>query len=146
MISNAPTRSQIVEEAKSWLDTPYLHQASTKGHGADCLGLVRGIWRSFYGEEPINTPAYSHDWIKKQGDTLLVSSLDKWMARKSGDVLPAQVLLFRIEYNGAAQHLTIASGQDRFIHAYAGRAVCESWYSRWWQRRLIAQFDFPGVS
>ena len=56
------TRAAIVAEARSWLGTPYHHQASRKGAGADCLGLVRGVWRTFLGEEPEAAPVYSADW------------------------------------------------------------------------------------
>ena len=34
-----------VEIARDWIGTRYEHQASLKGEGADCLGLVRGVWR-----------------------------------------------------------------------------------------------------
>jgi hypothetical protein len=34
--------SPAVEIARGWIGTPYLHQASRRGAGADCLGLVRG--------------------------------------------------------------------------------------------------------
>lgn len=37
------TRAAIVAEARRWLGTPYRHQASVIGAGADCLGLVRGV-------------------------------------------------------------------------------------------------------
>ena len=43
-------------EARRWLGTPYRHQASRMGVGCDCLGLVRGVWRSLYGAEPEATP------------------------------------------------------------------------------------------
>jgi NlpC/P60 family putative phage cell wall peptidase len=39
------TRETIVAAARSWFGTPYHHQASVKGVGSDCLGLIRGIWR-----------------------------------------------------------------------------------------------------
>jgi NlpC/P60 family putative phage cell wall peptidase len=39
----------ILEEARSWIGTPYQHQASLKGVGCDCIGLVRGVWRAVYG-------------------------------------------------------------------------------------------------
>ena len=35
----------VVAAARRWLGTPYRHQASVRGEGADCLGLVRGVWR-----------------------------------------------------------------------------------------------------
>ena len=51
-------RARIVCEAFSWLDTPYRHQASSKGHGTDCLGLIRGIWRALAASEPERPPPY----------------------------------------------------------------------------------------
>jgi len=50
--------SLVVAEALTWLGTPYRHQASLKGVGCDCLGLVRGVWRAVYGPEPAPIPAY----------------------------------------------------------------------------------------
>src|SRR5215207_7343246 len=38
------TREQIVAAARGWIGTPYHHQASVKGVGCDCLGLIRGLW------------------------------------------------------------------------------------------------------
>ncbi len=38
-------REKIVAAARAWVGTPYHHQASVKGAGCDCLGLIRGIWR-----------------------------------------------------------------------------------------------------
>ena len=49
-------RDEIVEAARAWLGTPYHHQASLRGVGCDCLGLVRGVWRELYGPEPEAAP------------------------------------------------------------------------------------------
>jgi cell wall-associated NlpC family hydrolase len=40
-------RPDIVEEARSWLGTPYHHQAALKGVGCDCIGLLRGVYETF---------------------------------------------------------------------------------------------------
>lgn len=37
------TPEQIIAEARKWLGTPFMHQASVKGVACDCLGLVRGV-------------------------------------------------------------------------------------------------------
>ena len=58
------TRSRIVALARAWLGTPYHHQASVRGVGADCVGLVRGIWRELYGSEAEALPAYTRDWAE----------------------------------------------------------------------------------
>ncbi|MEE8633091.1 MAG: hypothetical protein V3S93_01305 [Methyloceanibacter sp.] len=49
-------------KARGWLGTPYHHQASVKGVGCDCLGLVRGLWRELCGPEPEAMPRYTRDW------------------------------------------------------------------------------------
>ena len=60
-------RQDIIAEAQSWLGTPYRHQASLEGVGADCLGLIRGVWRELYGAEPQLVPAYAPDWAERSG-------------------------------------------------------------------------------
>lgn len=61
------TAAPIVAEALTWLGTPYRHQASVKGVGCDCLGLVRGVWRAVYGSEPEAAPGYTPDWAEARG-------------------------------------------------------------------------------
>ena len=43
-------RDAIVAAARGWIGTPYVHQASVKGLGCDCLGLLRGLWREMAGD------------------------------------------------------------------------------------------------
>lgn len=56
--------------ARGWIGTPYRHQASSKAAGADCLGLLRGVWREIYGDEPEAVPAYTPDWSEPQGNNV----------------------------------------------------------------------------
>lgn len=37
------TGAAIVAEARTWINTPYHHQAALKGIGCDCIGLVSGV-------------------------------------------------------------------------------------------------------
>lgn len=39
------TRADVVTCARSWVGTPYQHQARLKGVGVDCAGLVIGVAR-----------------------------------------------------------------------------------------------------
>ena len=130
--------------AQGWLGTPYRHQASCKGAGADCLGLIRGIWRELYGQEPETPPPYSADWLETTGDETL------WLAAKR-ILRPAEtrslgdVLLFRMGERGPAKHLAVRSQLDpeRIIHAYSRRAVVETPLTPGWRRRIVAEFRFP---
>src|SRR5882762_8720471 len=38
-----PTREEIVAEAREWFGTPWIHQASLKGVGTDCIGYIGGV-------------------------------------------------------------------------------------------------------
>ena len=60
---NAARRARIVATARSWLGTPYHHQASLRGVGCDCLGLVRGVWRELYGDEPCTLQCFGTEEI-----------------------------------------------------------------------------------
>ena len=137
-------RAAVVAEARSWLGTPYQHQASAKGAGCDCLGLVRGVWRALYGEEPQGVPPYRPDWAELGGEETLLEAARRCL-RPTNDPRPGDVLLFRMHPDAPVQHAAIASADDRMIHAYWGRAVVESWLGPWWRGRLAAAFSFPGV-
>ena len=54
--------ARVVDIARAWIGTPYVHQGSARGAGTDCLGLIRGVWRQLYGSEPEVAPAYTPDW------------------------------------------------------------------------------------
>ena len=140
--------SAVVTAARGWLGTPYRHQASVKGEGADCLGLVRGVWRETEGGEPEETPAYQSDWAEVCGEETLLEAARRWLVEKPlGEMRPGDVLLFRMAEGAAVKHCAILSAVDgpepQMIHAYWGRAVVESWMGLWWKRRLTAVFAWP---
>lgn len=137
------TRGQVVAEARNWIGTPYVHQASVRGAGCDCLGLVRGVWRAVIGPEPVQPPPYSADWAEPQGDEALWRAALAHLRPAAGDRTPGQVLLFRMRAGSVAKHLGILSAPDAFIHAYSGHAVTESRLTTPWARRVVARFDFP---
>ncbi|MBF0664377.1 MAG: C40 family peptidase, partial [Brevundimonas sp.] len=137
--------------ARTWLGTPYQHQASVKGEGADCLGLLRGVWRELIGAEPEQAGPYGPDWAEVGGEEALLQAARRWLreipveAARAGDVL-----LFRMTPGAAAKHCAILSAgemsgdrEPRMIHAYWGRTVVESWIGTWWRRRLAAAFAWP---
>ena len=141
--------SNRVASARGWLGTPYRHQASVKGQGADCLGLVRGVWRETQGDEPEDIPAYKPDWAEVGGEETLLGAARRWLVEKpAGQMRPGDVLLFRMAEGAPVKHCAILSALDppepRMIHAYWGRAVVESWMGPWWMRRLAGVFAWPG--
>lgn len=136
----------VVEIARSWIGTPYVHQASRKGAGSDCLGLVRGVWRALHGAEPEAMPAYTADWSEPQGQEQLWQAAERHLKRvkRTGPEV-GDVILFRMRDRAVAKHLGIVSrGGDHpsFIHAYTGHGVVESPLSDPWRKRIVAHFVF----
>ena len=139
--------SVIVAAARSWIGTPYRHQASVRGAGADCLGLLRGVWREVLGAEPEAVPAYTQDWSEPSGREDLLAAAVRWLRVKPlADAAAGDVLLFRMRAGAVAKHLGIAGQigpQASFIHAYSGHGVVETALSDPWARRVVARFTFP---
>ena len=140
------TRAAIVVEARAWIGTRYRHQASQKGVGCDCLGLVRGVWRSCIGDEPETTPPYAPDWAEAKGEeSLAAAALRHLVPIAPDDFAEGDVLLFRWRDGFVAKHVAIASSTHTMIHAHDGASVCEIAIAPWWRRRLAYAFRFPGV-
>lgn len=141
------TRQQIVAEARTWLGTPYVHQASVQGGGADCLGLLRGVWRGVIGSEPEAVPIYSMDWSEPQGEERMWAAARRHLREKPQSWMqPGDVVLFRMRERSVAKHLGILSQTKdlvRFIHAYSGHGVVENTLSDPWRRRIVSCFEFP---
>lgn len=151
--------AKVAGLARDWLGTPYVHQASLKAAGSDCLGLIRGIWRDIYGQEPEVPPAYSFDWGETDGRELLLEAASRWLVAKPCALLAlGDVLLFRMRQDAPAKHLGIVSGigfgastgsgtgfgvSPMFIHAYSGHGVVENSLSLPWLRRIAAVYHFP---
>jgi len=155
--------ARIVRAARSWLGTPYHDQASVKGVGCDCLGLIRGVWREVVGPEPMPVPPYSRDWGEAGPHEVLAEAARAAMielpidAARTGDVV-----LFRMRAGAIAKHAGILSshtargarshrrstrsyrgGHTRFIHAYERTGVIEESLTDPWRRRIAFAFRFP---
>lgn len=139
-------REQILSIAQDWIDTPYQHQASVKGAGCDCLGLIRGIWREIYGAEPLEVPPYTPDWAEALGqETLLGAARSCLTPIPTSTAQPGDILLFRMSPNAPCKHIAVMSAPDRITHAYWGRAVVESYLVPYWTRRHVFSFSFPNL-
>ncbi|MCB1541226.1 MAG: C40 family peptidase [Rhodoblastus sp.] len=142
---NVFTREDIVTAARKWLGTPYRHQASLRGVGCDCLGLVRGLWRELVGLEPEPMRPYSPDWAEAGGGETLLELGDRYFERAaSRDWRKGDVLVFRFYDGVPAKHLAIATDERRMIHAHDGACVTEVAIGGW-RHRIARVYAFPGL-
>ena len=137
-------RKQVLCEARRWIGTPYLHQASTCQKGADCLGLIRGVWRRIFGNEPETLPPYSPDWGESETRETLLIAANKWLLKLEPEEARAgDVAIFRWRASSIAKHTGILSGKTSFIHAYEKSGVVETTLGSHWRKRIVATYRFP---
>lgn len=140
-------RDEMVRVARSWIGTPYHHQASVRGIGADCLGLLRGVWRDVYGTDAETPPAYTRDWAEAAGREDLIAGAERHLSPIAIEAIrPGDVLLFRLRPGLPAKHVGLLATDKTFIHAFEGARACEVALGSWWRRRIAAAYAFPGVT
>ena len=139
------TRDEIVSAARRWIGTPYGHQAATLGTGCDCLGLLRGVWRSLYGTEPMDVPNYRADWRDGRHAVDLLAAAERCLLPAEGEPMVGQVVLFRLGATILPKHCGIMVGDLRFVHAQEGLGVLEANLTDGWRKRIAGLFEFPGV-
>lgn len=97
------TRADVVAEARSWLDTPYLHQHRAKGHGVDCAGLVIGVARNL---ELVTEDFDVNGYERTPDGEQLLALCDRFMSRiRMTELKPGHVLVYSFEKS--PQHLGV---------------------------------------
>lgn len=128
--------NQIVDEARSWKDTKFQHQARVKGVGCDCVGLIIGVRKALKISD-FDTMAYS----KIPDGKVLKDMCDEHMRPIAFDELEfGDVILFK--FKDKPQHLAIVGnhphGGFSIIHAYSvSRKVVESSLDKTWLDRIV---------
>ncbi len=110
-----PERSAIVAEARAWVGTPFHWQASAKGKGCDCKGLIAGVARDLGLPEAGMLYARMADYARVDPAILregLRATFDQVAEPEPGDVLLLKV-------SNRPQHLAIYVGEGRMIHTYS---------------------------
>lgn len=134
---------RVVAAARDYLGTPYRHQASMAGAGCDCLGLLRGVWRTLFGEEPMDMPAYRADMRDPLNAGALQRAARRFLLAETGPLQAGQVLLFRLGGMAEPKHCGILVSPTRFIHAQERLGVVEANLTEAWARRISGRFRFP---
>ena len=123
-------QKKIVEEALSWLGTPYKYAASEKGKGTDCSGMVLKVYEDVAGTKlPRNS--------KKQAE--ICKKL------KQRDVKPGDLAFFATgKDKKTISHVGIMIDDVKFIHASAKRGVVISnMTTDYYQRTFIMYGRVP---
>lgn len=141
-------RDAIVKEAREWIGTKWQHQASVKGAGCDCAGLVRGVYRELTGngvDIPFNYPS---TWHLFKDEPRMYNTLKECAGKEipCESLEPGDIVTFSFREKFPDHHVGIVTGEGTFIHAYLDvKKVVETRMDETWKNRLRHAFRFPGV-
>lgn len=129
-----PPINPIVVEARTWLRTPFHHQARIKGVGVDCAGVVKETAKACgkhyadldgYGRVP--TGGQLRRFLDQHADRISVS-----------EIHPGDFFLMKFRRN--PQHLAIWTG-NTIIHAWEGAGACvEHAMDTVWRKRIVCAY------
>lgn len=134
------TRADIVACARTWLGTPYRHQGSVRGVGADCSGLLRGVAR----EKGIQFRARENyaRGLDVPLEAFLAEIAENLVRIEISDARDASVLLIELE-PARPYHFAIVTDVG-IIHSYQSVGmVVETSLSRAWRERIHSAWDIP---
>ena len=127
--------SEIVESARSFLKTPYLHQGRDPAVGLDCAGLIARVMES------LDLPYKDlKGYPRTPYDGMLQSVLDDQpRMRRTNELVSGAVLLLRIRKD--PQHVAIYTGNS-IIHALqAVGEVTEHRFDDRWRQRIVQAYE-----
>lgn len=139
-------KHQVVEEARTWLGTPFVHQGRQKGVGCDCAAIIVRVAK-MVGMEANDLKGYGRSPNAGRLQQCLRTQLHEIPIDAA---VPGDVLLMR--FFGDPQHIAIVTDLG-IIHSYSRvsrkKAECgcvvEHRLNRVWKSRICAAFEFPGL-
>jgi len=144
--------STIINQARTWLDTPYVHQGRVKGVGVDCIGLVNGIALELDLYENTSWDYTRFRELSKihkayrrvpQG-TALYQCLKSYAPEyPPNQMQPSDILL--VSFKGKPRHTAILTDRGTVIHAYAEANRCVENSIDFWRSSIVGTFRFREV-
>ncbi len=136
----------IVVQARTWLRTPFHHQARLKGKGCDCLGLIVGVVDELGLKDSTGMKLAAYDEVtysKEPDGAYLIQKLTGILTEVPiADARAGDLALFKVREN--PQHLAILTDYEGTlgrIHCYAqARRVVEHRLDDDWKSRLLKVF------
>lgn len=111
------TREDVVTEARTWLGTPYHHQALIKGVGVDCAMLLVGVYAGVGMIEGVEPRPYPRDWHLHRSEEKYLGWLQS-LSQQVPEPGVGDVLVWH--FGRTFSHGGIYIGNGEIIHSYLG--------------------------
>lgn len=120
------TQRKIIEEAYTWLGTPYRYAGVDKGEGTDCSGMVMKVYETVTGEKlPRNSAKQAEYCIQINASDVDTGDLVFFATGKDPD---------------RVSHVGIVIDNENFIHASASKGVVVSKFTTDYYKRTFRMY------
>ncbi|SHM10687.1 hypothetical protein SAMN05216428_1144 [Nitrosospira sp. Nsp11] len=109
-------RVAIVDQAMTWLKTPWHHQGRVKGAGVDCAYFLVEVFADAGLIPRIDLGEYPPDWHIHRDEPRFLNVLKNYADLTEQDPLPGDIAMFR--FGRTASHGSIVVEWPLIIHAY----------------------------
>ena len=117
--------NEIINEARSWIGTKWIHGQALKGVGTDCVHFLIAIAKTFnWIPQNYKPPVYNQDWALHNEESILLKELEKFCYKIESPFQVGDVLTFI--FGKCVSHAGIYIGDNKMVHAYIRRGVVES--------------------
>ena len=113
-------RKRVVEEARTWLNTPYHHHADVKGAGVDCAMILVRIYCDLGILPPFDPRPYPRDWHMHRDAERYLGWLEQ-MASEVEHPQEGDIAVWR--FGRCFSHGAVFVGDNRVIHSFMGQGV-----------------------
>lgn len=135
--------NEIVITARTWVGTPYHHQARVKGVGVDCAGVVIGVARELC-MVPLDFDITGYP-RQPDGTSFLAWCNAHMTPVTQSDMAPGHAVV--VHFGNHPQHIGIVGnylhGGLSIIHALAGRGVVETRLLLSSNMQFVAAYALP---
>lgn len=109
-------RQRVVEEAKTWLLTPYHHKAAVKGAGVDCAQILLEVYYAAgLTDKRVDVGDYPMDWMMHRSEEQYLGWLYKY-GHEVKEPLPGDVVIYK--FGRCFSHAGIIIDWPTIIHSY----------------------------
>lgn len=128
------TPEEFITEARLWIGTPFHHQASLKGIGADCVGFPKGVIEKF----AMDVSSIPKNYSRNAQPEILINYLknssivieDNTKKLKAGRI--ALFIVYKEPHHFGI--ITDIKNGGTWIHADVNYGVVETPMGKWMQR------------
>lgn len=120
-MSLAEERAQVVQEARTWLKTPWAHGQRCQGAGVDCGQLLAAVFEAAGLIEPEEIAAYPKDFHLHSNEEMFLGYVERYFEHVQCPALPGDLALWR--YGRVISHAGIVIAWPNVLHAYYVRGA-----------------------